>query len=251
MVEESNEKISINERIILNVGGIKYETYRSTLTAYPETLLGTMFQERNQSLLQPTNNNEYFFDRDGHLFRFIMQFYRTGEIFWPDESYFSESSSFYVSRRELDLELDYFQIPSPGRNGIDNFGAVTLVDSFLVALDALVDQVVKKYHVTINVNFSLGLIDYETDEDVKDIVFNILSPFKLVGYKILSKFGNEVAAYIKNQHPCLDSKISRRSNKGYFELKMSIKDYHDLDEQVVYKYSKLAKVVNPLKLEDE
>ncbi|CAG8850478.1 27347_t:CDS:1, partial [Racocetra persica] len=51
----------------------------------------------------------------------------------------------------------------------------------------------------------------------------------------------EVAAYIKNQHPCLDSKISHRSNKGYFELKMSIKDFHDFDEQAVYKYSKLAK----------
>ncbi|CAG8582681.1 22548_t:CDS:1 [Gigaspora rosea] len=209
-----------------------------------------MFQERNQSLLQPTNNNEYFFDRDGHLFRYIMQFYRTGEIFWPNESYFSDYSTFYVSRRELDLELDYFQIPSPGRNGIDEFGVVSLVDSFLVALDTLVNQVVKKYHVTINVNFSLGLIDCETDEDVKEIAIDILSPFKLVGYKILSKFNSEVIAYIRNQHPYLDSKISRRSNKGYFELKMSIKDYHDLDEQVVYKYSKLAKVVNPLKLDE-
>ncbi|CAG8449411.1 8635_t:CDS:2 [Cetraspora pellucida] len=250
MVEESNERINTNERIILNVGGIKYETYRSTLTAHPETLLGTMFQERNQSLLQPTNNNEYFFDRDGHLFRYIMQFYRTGEIFWPDESYFTDSSPFYVSRRELDLELDYFQIPSPGRGEIDKFGVVTLVDSFLVALDTLVNQVVKKYHVPINVNFSLGLIECETDDDVKDIAFDILSPFKLIGYKILSKFNKEVAAYIKDQHPCLDSKISHRSNKGYFELKMSIKDLLDLDEQAVYKYSKLAKVVNPLKLVD-
>ncbi|CAG8434807.1 4190_t:CDS:2 [Scutellospora calospora] len=247
-MEESNDRINSNERIILNVGGIKYETYRSTLTAHPETLLGTMFQERNQSLLHPTNNNEYFFDRDGHLFRYIMQFYRTGEIFWPEESYFTNS---YVSRRELDLELDYFQIPYPGRSGIDNLGIVALVDSFLIALDTLVNQVVKKYHVPINVNFSLGLIEYGIDQDVEPFASEILSPFKLVGYKILSKFDREVATYIKKQHPYLDSKIIRRLNKGYFELKMSIKDYNDLDEQVVYKYSKLSKVVNPLKLEDE
>ncbi|GBC44407.2 BTB/POZ protein [Rhizophagus irregularis DAOM 181602=DAOM 197198] len=93
------------ERIILNVGGIKYETYRSTLTAYPSTLLGTMFQERNRALLHPVNGNEYFIDRDGKLFRYILQFYRRNKIVWP------EPGSDYVSREELEEEFDYFQIP--------------------------------------------------------------------------------------------------------------------------------------------
>uniref|UniRef100_U9U2P1 BTB domain-containing protein n=1 Tax=Rhizophagus irregularis (strain DAOM 181602 / DAOM 197198 / MUCL 43194) TaxID=747089 RepID=U9U2P1_RHIID len=65
-----------DERIVLNIGGIKYETYRSTLTAYPDTLLGTMFQERNEELLKP-NKNEYFFDRNGKAFHYIMEYYRT------------------------------------------------------------------------------------------------------------------------------------------------------------------------------
>ncbi|RIB06522.1 hypothetical protein C2G38_505279 [Gigaspora rosea] len=52
------------QKVILNVGGIKYETYRSMLTKYPETLLGTMFSSRNETLLHPTNGNEYFFDRN-------------------------------------------------------------------------------------------------------------------------------------------------------------------------------------------
>ncbi|RGB31360.1 hypothetical protein C1646_262429 [Rhizophagus diaphanus] len=60
-----------DERIVLNIGGIKYETYRSTLTAYPDTLLGTMFQERNEELLKP-NENEYFFDRnDTYILRYM------------------------------------------------------------------------------------------------------------------------------------------------------------------------------------
>ncbi|CAG8499509.1 5297_t:CDS:2, partial [Funneliformis caledonium] len=72
----------IDERIVLNVGGIKYETYRSTLTAYPKTLLGTMFHPRNRAMLHPTNGNEYFIDRNGYIFHYIMEYYRTGNIVW-------------------------------------------------------------------------------------------------------------------------------------------------------------------------
>ncbi|CAG8677184.1 4666_t:CDS:2, partial [Ambispora gerdemannii] len=78
--------LNTDERIILNVGGVKYETYRSTLTAYPYTLLGTMFQPRNQPLLHPTNGNEYFFDRNGKIFHYVMEYYRTGQILWRPPS---------------------------------------------------------------------------------------------------------------------------------------------------------------------
>src|SRR4051794_30789494 len=56
----------------------------STLTAYPDTLLGIMFSERNKEMMHPTNGNEYFFDRDGYLFRYILQYYRTGKVHWPE-----------------------------------------------------------------------------------------------------------------------------------------------------------------------
>ncbi|CAG8690010.1 11537_t:CDS:2 [Rhizophagus irregularis] len=72
----------IDERIVLNVGGVKYETYRSTLTAHPKTFLGTMFHPRNQAMLHPVNGNEYFIDRNGHAFHYIMEYYRTGNIVW-------------------------------------------------------------------------------------------------------------------------------------------------------------------------
>jgi hypothetical protein len=42
---------SVDERIILNVGGIRYETYKSTLLKYPNTLLSAMFSDRNKDLL--------------------------------------------------------------------------------------------------------------------------------------------------------------------------------------------------------
>ncbi|CAG8545214.1 16189_t:CDS:2 [Dentiscutata heterogama] len=92
------------QRVILNVGGVKYETYRSTLTEYPETLLGVMFSSRNEALLHPTNKNEYFFDRNGKTFNYIMTFYRTGKIHYEKNPLVTES--------ELNAELEYFQIPS-------------------------------------------------------------------------------------------------------------------------------------------
>ncbi|CAG8750528.1 3855_t:CDS:2, partial [Acaulospora morrowiae] len=86
----------ISEKIILNVGGIKYETYRSTLTSHPQTLLGIMFHPRNRVMLHPTNGNEYFIDRNGYAFHYVMEYYRTGTIVW---------------RPTLDLPCDH--LPSP------------------------------------------------------------------------------------------------------------------------------------------
>ncbi|CAG8593128.1 26988_t:CDS:2 [Gigaspora margarita] len=92
------------EKIILNVGGKKYETFQSSLTAQPETLLGTMFQDRNKCMRHPINGNEYFFDRNSEAFYYIMEFYRTGKLIWPNESG-------KVTCKQLEVELDYFQIP--------------------------------------------------------------------------------------------------------------------------------------------
>ncbi|CAG8491389.1 11969_t:CDS:2 [Ambispora gerdemannii] len=100
------EKEEHEEKIILNVNNVKYETYRSTLTAYPETLLGTMFQKRNSALLQPKNNNEYSINRDGNVFYYILEYYREGKLTWA-----GPQSKPVVRRRDLDKELDYFLLP--------------------------------------------------------------------------------------------------------------------------------------------
>ncbi len=52
-----------NERVILNVGGVKFEVSQSTLTNYPNTLLGSMFLPQNKHLRRPDKRGEYFFDR--------------------------------------------------------------------------------------------------------------------------------------------------------------------------------------------
>ncbi len=42
--------------IVLNVGGFRYETFRSTLFKYPNTLLGAMFCQQNRVLLVSSND---------------------------------------------------------------------------------------------------------------------------------------------------------------------------------------------------
>ncbi|CAI2169484.1 1794_t:CDS:2 [Funneliformis geosporum] len=111
------KKSVIEDRIILNVGGIKYETFRSTLTAYPDTLLGIMFSERNKEMLHPTNVNEYFFDRDGYIFRYILQYYRTGQVHWPEFS-----SPYQVTNSSIDLvqgTTKTFTTTSSSSNNVD------------------------------------------------------------------------------------------------------------------------------------
>ncbi|KAG9304793.1 hypothetical protein G9A89_016823 [Geosiphon pyriformis] len=148
-----------SDRIVLNVGGVKYETYRSTLTAYPDTLLGTMFQNRNSELLNLTNGNEYFIDRSGHLFHFIMQFYRTGCLVWPKEG----SSMMPIDRRELSEELDYFLIPRIhpfderiGRE-INNF-TESLIDALLSVLWAKQPNSGE----FIEINFTFKILQYSS-----------------------------------------------------------------------------------------
>eukprot|EP01132_Coremiostelium_polycephalum_P003271 gene3271-4098_t len=94
-------------RIILNVGGKRFETFRSTLlhSKFPTSLLSTMFNDRNRHLLKPNHNGEYFFDRSSKIFEYILNSYRTGEIDVPPPS--------SIPWKMFCRELDYFQLPIP------------------------------------------------------------------------------------------------------------------------------------------
>lgn len=54
---------AMSERVVLNVGGRRFECFASTLAAYPDTLLGAMFQPRNRHLIKLDSRGELFFDR--------------------------------------------------------------------------------------------------------------------------------------------------------------------------------------------
>lgn len=67
-------------RITLNVGGTRYQVYRSTLKKIPATRLSRL----TESLANyDPNANEYFFDRHAGVFAQILNYYRTGKLHYP------------------------------------------------------------------------------------------------------------------------------------------------------------------------
>jgi len=67
-------------RIVLNVGGIRFETYKTTLKKIPATRLSRLTEAlvNYDPLL-----NEYFFDRHPGVFAQILNYYRTGKLHYP------------------------------------------------------------------------------------------------------------------------------------------------------------------------
>ena len=88
------------EIIKLNVGGIIYTTTRSTLTRYPNSMLGSMFSGR-----MPTTKDEhdnYWIDGNGEIFRYVLDFLRRSRLLLPER--FDEFDL-------LEMEADFYQIP--------------------------------------------------------------------------------------------------------------------------------------------
>ncbi|KAJ1547773.1 hypothetical protein HK096_011631 [Nowakowskiella sp. JEL0078] len=93
-----------NDRVRLNVGGIRYETYISTLQRDPESLLGMMFSDRNASIVKPDPiSKEYFFDRNGHTFEIVLDYCRTGQL----------NLLAGISLESVRTEMDFWQIGMP------------------------------------------------------------------------------------------------------------------------------------------
>ena len=115
----NNNNINRNEIIRLNVGGIKYLTTRGTLLNFSSEcghMLSAMFS--GDYLLTPNiNNNEYFIDRNGKYFEYILAFLRNGNQFVDNMlQYLSKDTIVHLKQESkyfglYDLIFDRFYAP--------------------------------------------------------------------------------------------------------------------------------------------
>ncbi|XP_049709378.1 BTB/POZ domain-containing protein KCTD4 [Elephas maximus indicus] len=83
----------------LNVGGYLYITQKQTLTKYPDTFLEGIV---NGKILCPFDaDGHYFIDRDGLLFRHVLNFLRNGELLLPEG---------FRENQLLAQEAEFFQL---------------------------------------------------------------------------------------------------------------------------------------------
>ncbi|XP_076148984.1 BTB/POZ domain-containing protein KCTD16a [Alosa pseudoharengus] len=90
--------------IELNVGGQVYYTRHATLTSIPNSLLGKLFSAKkdNSNDLARDFRGRYFIDRDGFLFRYVLDYLRDKHVVLPDH---------FPEKGRLKREAEYFQLP--------------------------------------------------------------------------------------------------------------------------------------------
>uniref|UniRef100_A0A3Q2UQ77 Potassium voltage-gated channel, Shaw-related subfamily, member 3a n=1 Tax=Fundulus heteroclitus TaxID=8078 RepID=A0A3Q2UQ77_FUNHE len=121
-----------SEKIVINCGGIRHETYRSTLKTLPGTRLSWLTEPDAYSNFDyDPKSDEFFFDRHPATFAFILNYYRTGKLHCPNDvcgPLFEEELAFwgidetdveaccwmnYRQHRDAEEALDSFETPEP------------------------------------------------------------------------------------------------------------------------------------------
>ena len=123
---------SESDKIVINCGGVRHETYRSTLKTLPGTRLSWLTEpDAFSNFDYDPKLDEFFFDRHPSVFSFILNYYRTGKLHCPNDvcgPLFEEELAFwgidetdveaccwmnYRQHRDAEEALDSFETPEP------------------------------------------------------------------------------------------------------------------------------------------
>lgn len=110
-----------NSIVELNVGGVVYTTTSTTLKGGDET---SVLKTSLDNFLRDSSNR-VFIDRDGALFRYVLDYLRTRTLILPEN---------FAERRRLKAEADYYKLPALAKlvDGIDLDASVSSSSSLCV-----------------------------------------------------------------------------------------------------------------------
>uniref|UniRef100_A0A1A7YJL1 Potassium voltage-gated channel, Shaw-related subfamily, member 1 n=1 Tax=Iconisemion striatum TaxID=60296 RepID=A0A1A7YJL1_9TELE len=122
------------DRIVINVGGIRHQTYRSTLRTLPGTRLSWLAEPDAPNHFDYDEKiQEFFFDRHPGVFAHILNYYRTGKLHCPADvcgPLYEEELAFW-GIDETDVEpccwMTYRQ-HREAEEALDSFGGGGLLD---------------------------------------------------------------------------------------------------------------------------
>ncbi|KAJ7997227.1 hypothetical protein DPEC_G00226780 [Dallia pectoralis] len=102
--EHGSVQNSFPDVLELNVGGQVYYTRHATLISAPNSLLGRIFSSKKDATndLARDPKGRYFIDRDGFLFRYVLDYLRDKHVVLPDH---------FPEKGRLRKEAEYFQLP--------------------------------------------------------------------------------------------------------------------------------------------
>ncbi|XP_071027226.1 BTB/POZ domain-containing protein KCTD16-like isoform X2 [Oncorhynchus clarkii lewisi] len=101
--DQGSVQNSFPDVVELNVGGQVYYTRHATLVSTPNSLLGKIFSPKKDATndLARDPKGRYFIDRDGFLFRYVLDFLRDKQVVLPDH---------FPEKGRLRKEAEYFQL---------------------------------------------------------------------------------------------------------------------------------------------
>eukprot|EP01084_Bolivina_argentea_P261261 441431_1 len=132
--------------IVLNVGGIKYETTIQTLTGY-QSMLKARFSSKFAT--NPSADGTYFVDSDGQLFKYILKYLRTGMLLLPTIWTKNQIWEFYAEIKYLMVESLFDKV------------LLKLFDSQIVTNNLLKLKIIHKIKDTLkwNENKSINIME--------------------------------------------------------------------------------------------
>ncbi|CAG8584146.1 9612_t:CDS:1 [Paraglomus occultum] len=181
-----------------------------------------MFQERNRDMLHPSNGNEYFFDRDGRAFYYIMEYYRKGTVPYYDDCGQSMHHCNLVPRTQLEGELDFFQIPKPPvieapSITVTEEYAAQLLNNFIDMLKKVLREAHSQLYSRVSMTFvSKSFEDFAIAPGIESAI-RLATPYAFSGYRILRNFP-ELSEHLKEDSSISDCYIQ----KGFRRVNSSL-----------------------------